>query len=129
MLRFFKKRAAIKKFLLRLPLDLKRRFGEKHFYSVEEVTRATQGNEYDKAFLAYAFAVFCSPEAFDAHFAPLKVSCTYEGLRSFVAKKYFGGATHFDVIEIIRLAKTQQERTPHDGEDCESAVGFPPGSN
>jgi Family of unknown function (DUF6559) len=105
MFRLIKRRKAIKNFIFRLSLDLQRRFDQKTFYSIEEIDRALEGNKHDKAFKAYAYALFCSRVSFDNYFNQLNVNCTYDGLRKFVAKKFFRGIIDFNAAAIVRFAK------------------------
>ena len=105
MFRLLTRRAAIKKFVQRLPLDLKRRFGDKRFYSMDEVNRALDSKHYNRAFASYAHALFCSSEEFEHHYTTIGVKCTYRGLRSEVAKRFFHGALDFDALSLIAYAK------------------------
>jgi hypothetical protein len=105
MFRRLKRRKAIKTYVYRLSLELNRRFGQKKYYSLEEVDQLLQSSKYDKAFIAYAYALFCSRASFDSYFSQLKVNCTYDGLRKFVAKKHFHGFIDFDATGIIGFAK------------------------
>ena len=65
------------------------------------------------AFLAYAHALYCSRSDFDAHYTPLRVACTYDGLRRFVSRKHFGGVLDFDAERIIGYVTSYLE--PDDG--------------
>ncbi len=105
LLRLLKRRKAIKSFVYKLPLELHRRFGNKQFYSLEQVERALENGKYDKAFSAYAYALLCSRKDFDSHFGELKLKCTYDSLRMFVSKKYFDGIFDFDGGAVVRFAK------------------------
>jgi len=105
MFRLLKRRKAIKSFVFKLPLELHRRCGEKRYYSFGEVNRLLDDEKYDRAFSAYAYALFCSRKDFDAYFSALRVNCTYDGLRKFVARKYFKGIIDFDAAAIIRFAR------------------------
>jgi|ERR1035437_1310322 hypothetical protein len=116
ILRLFKRRKAIKSFVFKLPIELGRRFGEKRFYSLEEVGRRLEEGKYDKAFSAYAYALLCSRSSFDAYFSQLNVKCTYDGLRKFVAKKYFKGIIDFDASSIIRFAKGIGNKSYYDSD-------------
>lgn len=104
LFRLIKRRRAIKRFVRQLPLDLQRRFGEKQHYSLEEIDRGTASEDYDRRFVAFAHALFCSRQDFDLYYGPLKVNCTYDGLRAFVAQRYFRGVTDFDACSIFRFA-------------------------
>jgi hypothetical protein len=105
MFRLIKRRRTIKSFIFRLSLELQLRFGQKSFYSLEGIDRAFEGDKYDKAFKAYAYALFCSRTSFDSYFKELKVNCTYDGLRKFVAKRFFRGIIDFNASAIVRFAK------------------------
>jgi hypothetical protein len=106
MFRFFKRRKAIENFVFLMSLDLYRRFGEKTGYSLEEVDRLLENGKYNKAFSAYAYAIFCTRNTFDSNFYELKVNCTYDGLRTVVGKRYFDGSINFDAASVIRYAKS-----------------------
>jgi hypothetical protein len=86
-------------------LELKRRFGEKSYYSLKEVDALFATGKYDKAFSAYAYALFCSRNDFDSYFRELNVRCTYDGLRKFVSKKYFSGVIDFNASSLFRFAR------------------------
>jgi len=103
--RLLKRRNAIKSFIYKLPLELHQRFGEKNYYSIEEIDHLFENGKYNGAFKTYAYALLCSRPAFDSYFRQLNVNCTYDGLRQFVAKKYFRGITDFDALSLIRFAK------------------------
>jgi hypothetical protein len=105
MFRLLKRRKAIKRFVHKLPLEMNRRFGDKRYYSLEDVERVLEIGKYDQIFAAYAYALLCSREDFDSYFSLLKVNCTYDGLRKFVEKKYLYGATDFDASSVVRFAK------------------------
>ena len=105
ILRLLKRRKAIKSFVYKLPLEVHRRFGDKQFYSLEQVERTLENGKYDRAFSAYAYALLCSRKDFDSFFGELKLKCTYDSLRMFVSKKYFNGIFDFDGGAIVRFAK------------------------
>src|SRR4051812_24995503 len=105
MFRLLKRRKAIRSFIYKLPLELRQRFGEKNTYSIDEVDRMFDAGKYNAAFKAYAFALFCSRASFDSYFSQLNVNCTYDGLRQFVARKYFKGIIDFDALSLFRFAK------------------------
>jgi hypothetical protein len=87
-----------------------RRFGKKNHYSIVEVSKAAEGGSFNLAFIAYAHAMFCSRQDFDAYYGPLRVSCTYDGLRHPIARRFFGGATEFDATNILLRADSPMGR-------------------
>jgi hypothetical protein len=87
----------------KLSQELLRRFGKKQYYSVDEVTQACRRASLRTAFLAYAHAIFCSRSDFDAHYGPLRVACTYDGLRIVVRRRYFGELRDFDAADIVSI--------------------------
>ena len=100
-MRAIRKYSAIRSCVKRLGKDLRRRFGLKPFYTIDHVTKAVERG-YKKDFVAYAHAIFCSREDFDAYYAPLGVKCTYDGLREIVGTRYFSGRMDFDAEKVIR---------------------------
>jgi hypothetical protein len=105
MFRWLKRNKAIKSYVYKTSLELCRRFGEKTFYSLDEVAKLFEAGKYDNTFSTYAYALFCSRADFDSYFGQLKLKCTYLGLRRVVAKKYFGGIIDFNAGAVVRFAK------------------------
>lgn len=105
MFRFLKRRRAIKAYVFKLSLELFRRFGDKRFYALAQVTQTLENAQFDKTFSAYAYALFCSQKDFDAYFGQLKLKSTYYGLRKVVAKRYFRGIIDFEGGAVVRFAK------------------------
>ena len=110
MIRFFKRHRALGSYFWRLSGELSGRFGRKHYYSVAEVSKAAQDRNFDLAFVAYAHAMFCSRCDFDAHYTPLHVACTYDGLRAVVARRFFEDATGFDAVNVLMRAEAPKDR-------------------
>ena len=101
MIRHIKRYMAIRSYVRRLGAELVRRFGKREFYSVSQVSQAVQRGKFSAAFIAYAHAIFCSQTDFDAYYEPLKVSCSYLGLRRTVGQRYLAGRLDFDAATII----------------------------
>jgi hypothetical protein len=102
MIRHVKRYLAIRSYARRLSRDLVRRFGKRPFYSVEQISTAVHRGGYSAAFVAYAHATFCSQADFDAHYGPLRVACTYEGLRRVIGRRYMSGRIDFDAAAVAR---------------------------
>jgi hypothetical protein len=111
------RRSAIEDYVWSLSQELSRHFGTKKYYSVEEVSRVASESGYNTAYMAYAHAMFCSRSDFDDYYGPLRVACTYEGLRDTIARCYFDGASGFDAATIVRLARPPRE------EECDFHQG------
>ncbi len=101
--------AAIEDYVWILSQELSRHFGKKKYYGIEEVSRVAAESGCEKAYMAYAHAMFCSRSDFDAYYEPLHVACTYDGLRDFVSARYFGGDRRFDAAAVVRLATAPKE--------------------
>lgn len=110
MIRQIKRYFAIGKYFWKLSQVLARRFGRKNYYEVAEVSKVAADEGFDMAFIAYAHAMFCQREAFDAYYEPLRVACTYDGLRRLVARRFFSGAMGFDALNILIRAGSPLER-------------------
>src|SRR5215471_8038374 len=102
MVRRIRQYLAIRSYVLRLSQDLARRFGKRPHYSISQVTQAVQRGNYSVPFISYAHAAFCSRKDFDTQYGPLAVSCTYDGLRRTVSKRYLEGQFDFNAATIYR---------------------------
>ena len=118
--RFGARRSAVEDYVWRLSQELYRRFGAKKYYPLAEVSRIAAECRLSMRFIAYAHAMFCSPEEFDGYYGPLRSASTYDGLRGFVSDKYLDGALGFDAGTWVRLgrppgdAETIQQHQVHD---------------
>jgi hypothetical protein len=110
MIRHIKRHFAIGKYFWRLSQVLVRRFGRKNYYDITDVSKVAADEGFDTTFIAYAHAMFCRRDSFDAYYEPLRVACTYDGLRRAVARRFFGGAMGFDAMNIILRADSPKER-------------------
>jgi hypothetical protein len=100
-----RKAAAIESYVWELSQELNRRFGEHQYYTVEQVSHAARAGRLTTDFIAYAHAMFCARDTFDAYYAPLQVACTYDGLRQVVGRRYFDGAMDFNGATVVRMAR------------------------
>jgi hypothetical protein len=121
MLRFIKRRLAIRSYVWKLSQELCRRFGKKRYYTVDQVARVAKSAGFKTAFIAYAHAIFCTRKDFDAYYGRLKLDCTYDGVRAVVSRRYFGGVRDFDAASIIRATR----RMEISGGFYESGAGYP----
>jgi hypothetical protein len=122
MFRFIKRRQAVKTYVYRFSLELLRRFGQKPFYSIEQIDRVFEGGKYDKTYISYAYALFCSRAEFDSYFSQLKVNCTYDSLRKFASQKFLRGAVNFNAFEIAMFAKDSGGAAYYESREGESAL-------
>ncbi len=109
------RRTAIDEYVWSLSQELSRHFGTKKYYSVDEVSRIAGEFGCQMAYIAYAHAMFCSRSDFDAYYGPLRVACTYDGLRDVIGRRYFDGGYGFDAATVVRLAAPpkQEEYADH----------------
>lgn len=110
MIRHIKQYFAIRSYAQRLSGDLVRRFGRRPFYSVEHVTQAVQNGGFSVAFIVYAHAAFCRQSDFDEHYGPLKLACSYEGLRRVIGRRYLSGRTDFDAETLFHRFRHTNDR-------------------
>jgi hypothetical protein len=122
MVRHVKRYLAIRTYVYRLSQDLVRRFDKRSFYSVEHVTQAVQRGEYSATFIAYAHAAFCRQTDFDAYYGPLGVSCSYDGLRRTIGRRYLSGQLDFDAGTIINKFRRGAGGR---GDFYDSEIGWP----
>jgi hypothetical protein len=104
-----RKAAAIESYVWELSQELNRRFGVRQYYTVAQVSHAAQVAGFTNVFIAYAHAMFCDRGEFDSYYTPLRVACTYDGLREVVGRRYFDGAMDFNGATIDRMARALYE--------------------
>jgi hypothetical protein len=107
------RRSAIDDYVWNLSQELVRHFGTKKYYDIEDVRGIAQSFGCDTAYIAYAHAMFCSRVDFDAYYGPLRVRCTYDGLRAIVGRRYFRRAYGFDAASVVRLATPPKPEEEH----------------
>ena len=122
MIRILRQRRAIKSIVRRLPLVIHRQFGPRSSYSIDQVNRALDRSEMDSAFAAYAHALLCNREDFDAYYGPLNLRCDYLSLRRKMAKRFLSGIIDFDAQSVYRYALDYGRQYISD-EFCESGLG------
>src|SRR6185437_5136410 len=103
------RRSAIDDYIWNLSQELLRHFGRKRYYDIEDVSQIARGSDFDMAYIAYAHAMFCSRADFNAYYGPLRVRCTYDGLRKVIGCRYFNGAYGFDAGSVVRFATPPNE--------------------
>ena len=124
MIRFFKRRAALKEFVSRFPLDLFRRFEGKQCYTISEVNVILESYRTHAHFRSYAHALFCSEKEFQDHYALPQFVGLYRRLRQEVSKKYFTGNTGFNAMDLVRYARCLKDRDTRPGEECDLGECF-----
>ena|SRR5436190_14182450 len=101
MIRHIKQYLAVRSYMRGLSQDLVRRFGKKSLYTVQQVTQAVERGKFSAAFIAYSHAAFCCQADFDGYYQSLGVSCSYQGLRRTIGRRYLYGKLDFDAATII----------------------------
>jgi hypothetical protein len=119
MIRYITRYLAVRSYVRKLSHDLVRRFGNKSFYSIEQVTQAVQRGKFSAAFISYAHAAFCSELDFNAHYQSLGACCTYPELRRTIGQRYLYGQLDFDANGIISRFRPNRNQ----GEFYESRMG------
>ena len=104
--RFFRKRK-IKKYAKQLPLELKRVYGYKKFYSKVQVDKIIKsknignGNSISITDYCYAYAMFCSPKEFKDIHSKTGENCDYDSMRVDISNCLFHGAAGFTMATLI----------------------------
>jgi hypothetical protein len=108
MIVYLRRYFAIRSYLMRLSGELQRRFGERSFYTVEQVTQAVQRGGFSKIFIAHAQAAYCRQEDFDAQYPSGDIAHHYLDFRRTMARRYFSGESDFDARTIFnRLGRAK----------------------
>ena len=110
MFKWLHRNRKIKKYAKHLPLELKRDYGYKKFYSkaqVDKIIKRTNigiitGNSITDN--CYAYAMFCSPKEFKDIHSKAGEHCDYASMRMEVSNCLFSGATNFTMASLILAA-------------------------
>ncbi len=104
--KFFKNRK-IKKYVMKLPQDLKANYGFQKYYSKAQVDAAIKrkkiGNNTGVAITdnCYAYAMYCSPEEFKVIHDHAGENCNYESMRDDISSIVFSGAAGFSFSTLL----------------------------
>src|ERR1051325_2794119 len=121
-MRAIKRYFAIRSYVKLLSGDLRRRFGMKPFYTLDQVSKAIERGGYSREFVDYAHAIYTSQQDFETLIGPFDSACNYNNIRKVVANRYLDGRLGFDAETIIlKFASTFDCKM----ETYESGIGFP----
>jgi hypothetical protein len=81
MWRYLKKRRAIRSYRTKLATKLRQRYGREKHYSPEQVRSAAVDSSVSVDWLCYAYALYCTQEAFDEHHRVVGEQCDYVAMR------------------------------------------------
>lgn len=86
MFKKWKKKKILKSFVLRVPVDLAKRYGIKDFYTQGQLSRTIDECNYSPQYHGYAQVIFLTK---DAALEIIKDSMVYESIRHELANKFF----------------------------------------
>ncbi len=100
MWRWIQKRLALRSYRRRLGPALAKRYGREPHYTVAQIRVTADQLRLDTRFMCYAFADYCSQDAFDAHHAATGEACDWAAMRHELGSMWGIGehhaAGHFD---------------------------------
>jgi hypothetical protein len=100
MIQAIKRYFAIRSYVKRLSRDLRRRFGRKPFYTVQNVTQAVHRGKFPAAFIIQAHAIYCSEEDFRGLYGSREGAGDYFRLRQVIAARYLYRRVDFNAQTI-----------------------------
>lgn len=110
MFKHFFRNRKIKKYARKLPLELKKSFGQKKFYTKAQVDKALEQRKLtsrDNAGImayCYAYAMYCSPKEFRAIHEQVGEVCDYNAMREDISYTLFGSSTDFSFVTLLSEA-------------------------
>ncbi|ESP91492.1 DUF6559 family protein [Pseudoalteromonas luteoviolacea] len=87
----YKKKRAIRSYILRLGKDLSRRYGKSKTYTAGQVEKTVHDEGYNWRHICYAHALYTSMKQFNKWHDERGESCDYNEMREEVSDTFFGG--------------------------------------
>ena len=107
---FFRKRN-IRKCARKLPRELKAQYGQKAFYSKEQVDEilrrknlVTTAAGSSILLNSYAYAMYCSPEEFEQIRQTAGAECDYQATRTEISDTVFNGSSDFNFSSLLAVS-------------------------
>ncbi len=92
---------AIKSYLKKLPRLLAKDYGRSKIYTPMQVKKTIERSKLNTRYVCYGISIFSGREAFDLYHQEIGESCSYDGMRSVIAEKYFDGNSEFGISDVI----------------------------
>jgi hypothetical protein len=100
ILRDFKKRKAIRRYVRDLPRLLVRHYGFSPFYTPAQVKKTIERSGLNKDYSCYALSMFTSPQDFARYHDNIGETCDYSRMRSEIATSHFHGNAQFSITDM-----------------------------
>jgi uncharacterized protein DUF6559 len=94
VLRWIRKRLALRGYRRKLGPSLVKRYGRERYYTVNQVRVTVEKLGLNTDYICYAFADFCSREDFDAHHASTGEACDWAAMREELTSSWGIGDHH-----------------------------------
>ncbi len=119
----FVRNRAITKFRKRLPDIISEDYGRSDYYTAEQVEATLRRNKFGIKLEKFAFAMFCSKEAFNVYFVENDSSDSYEKLRTVIGDMLLHGRYDFKQSNLSGgNSKRQGNAMGHNGADGDGGV-------
>jgi hypothetical protein len=96
MLRWIRKRLALRAYRRRLGPALVRKYGKRTTYSIDQVRETAAAERLNLDYVCYGYAAFCSSDTFSSHHEAIKQVCDWQAMREEIGWWYADPAEHFD---------------------------------
>ncbi len=119
----FKKRRALKSYILVLPRLLKKRYGKRKRYTEGQVRKTIAHTSLNMDYIDYALAMYISREDFDSLIKKDELIRDYDEARQEIADKHFDGNSKFTIHDITNEANSSSSFLSSDS-DFDSGNDF-----
>jgi hypothetical protein len=96
MLRWIRKRLALRAYRRRLGPALVGRYGKQETYSVDQVRETAAAEQLNLDYVCYGYAAFCHRDDFSAHHTAIGQVCDWQAMREEIGWWHVDPAQHFE---------------------------------
>ena len=101
----FKKKRAIKSYLVKLPKTLSKDYGKSEFYTPEQVSKSIERSGLQTIYAYFAISMFCVRDSYDSYYQTSDETVSYDESRAAIADTYFNGYSDFSPKHVDAISE------------------------
>jgi len=123
----FKKKRAIKSYLVKLPKILSKDYGKSEYYTPEQVSKSIERSGLQTIYAYFAISIFCVRDSYDSYYKSSDETVNYDESRAAIADTYFNGYSDFSPKHVDTISEDYNSKVSFediaDGEFFDSGDG------
>ena len=110
----FKKKRAIKSYLVKLPKILSKDYGKSEFYTPEQVSKSIERSGIQTIYAYFAISIFCVRDSYDNYYQTSDETVSYDESRAAIADTYFNGYSDFSPKNVDTVSEDYNSKVSFD---------------